>query len=247
MKNPKSHSGKKAIAGIRILFPLLTVLCLAGFIGSLIFPNEVLDTYHMNMSQEEGDLLVLLPLSYDEPILYEIDTAGKAMQGVQLGIHKRGLSQQGQKLVYTVSTSAGVVSENIYSIEEGGDLQYVFLPFANPKSCVGKLTIALKLQADERLGEDQTAALEANHRQVPGTETILPEGMESRPEQEGYGSAALYRELYHIEKDRSPSLRGSHIYSHNTYPFLYDFRILTFVFLAVWMTLPRRERERRTL
>lgn len=247
MKNPKNHSGKRIHTGVKLLFPLLTVLCLAGFIVSLIFPNEVLDTYHMNMSEEEGDVSVLLPLSYDQPIVYEIDTAGRKMQGIQLGISKRGSGQTGQKLCYNVSVGGRVVSENVYSIEEGDTLQYVYLPFSHPELCSGRLSVSLQLDSDtDRLDEDAVAALEANHREVKGTATVLPEGFKIALAEEGAGSGAVYRQVNRIEKEKSPSLKGSHIYSHNTYPFLYDFRILTFVFLAVSMTLPFADRERRT-
>ncbi len=246
MKNSKSHSGKRISTGIRFLFPLLTLLCLAGFAGSLIFPNEVLDTYHMNMSEEEGDVPFLLPLSYEQPILYEIDTAGRRMQGIQLGISKRGLPQTGQILCYNVSTGGRTVSENVYSIEEGDELQYVFLPFSRPDLCYGKICVSLWVSTDsERLGEDRVAALEANHREVETAITTVPAEYVTAFFGETAGSGAVLSQEYQTGEAKRPSLKGSHIYSHNTYPFLYDFRILTFVFLAVSMTLPYADRERR--
>ena len=41
------------------------------------------------------------------------------------------------------------------------------------------------------------------------------------------------------------SLKCSYIYTHNTYPFLYDCRLLTFVFLAASMAVcyPRKKKE----
>ncbi|MCR5417979.1 MAG: hypothetical protein K6E84_03610 [Lachnospiraceae bacterium] len=240
MKKAKGPTGKKKIGIARILFPLLTLLCLAGFIGSLIFPNEVLDTYKVNMSEEEGDETTLLPLSYVEPISYEIDTAGRAMKGVQLGISKRGQTQSGQILHYDVYAGGNKVSENVYDLSAGEDLQYVYLPFVNDTACSGSLRIELKLDAGAgELPEEERAALEANHRQIDGIETVLYEGAATSDPDAADPDAT--------DPDAAgqgvPNLRGSHIYSHNTYPFLYDFRILTFVFLAVSMALPRRERR----
>ncbi|MCR4896110.1 MAG: hypothetical protein K5891_04965, partial [Lachnospiraceae bacterium] len=74
--NNKNGTGKKKAVWPNLVFPLLTVICLAGFIGSLIFPNSVLDTIHVNMQEEEGEDVILLPLSYEYPILYRVDTQG---------------------------------------------------------------------------------------------------------------------------------------------------------------------------
>ena len=182
-KNGKNNAKKKGAGPAAIVFPLLTLICLAGFIGSLIFPNRVLDTYVMNMQQEEGDREVLLPLSYEKPLLYRIDTQGRPMQGVQLGIHKRGVSQEGQILSYNVKAGGTIVSENVYSLSQGDDLQYVFLPFQNPDNCIGNLEVSFLLIKDAAAGkaelpEEQRAALTANFAAVDGTETILYEGAE---------------------------------------------------------------------
>ena len=222
--NNKNSTGKKKAAWPNLVFPLLTVFCLAGFIGSLIFPNSVLDTIHVNMQEEEGEDVILLPLSYEYPILYRVDTQGRPMQGIQPGIHKRGQDQQGQRLRYTVSVGGSVVSENVYEISEGFDEQFVYLPFANAEACSGKLEIAFLLEGDSQMEPEERAALEANHNRVKDCETLVYEELEST--------------------DKPYSLKGSHIYSHNTYPFLYDMRILTFLFLAVSMTLTFRGRRK---
>ncbi|MCR4691793.1 MAG: hypothetical protein K5739_10645 [Lachnospiraceae bacterium] len=208
---------------VNLIFPLLTLFCLAGFIGSLIFPNYVLDTYIVNMEEEEGDTMVLLPLSYDAPITLKIDTKGRPMKGVQLGIRKRGGDQSGQILVYDVYAGDAKVSENRYDIASGDDGQYVYLPFANYEQCTGQIAVKLQLAGEgKRLSPEQTAALEANHRKSEDIETVLYEGCLAEGE---------------------CSLRGSHIYTHATYPFLYDARILTFIFLAVSMTLSFKGKE----
>ncbi len=260
MKKNGKNNVRKGASPAAIIFPLLTLICLAGFIGSLIFPNHVLNTFIMNMDQEEGDREVLLPLSYEKPLLYRIDTQGKALQGVQLGIHKRGLSQEGQLLSYNVKVDGSVVSENVYSLSQGDDLQYVYLPFQNPENCIGNPEVSFLLQTDPAAGAaelpiERRAALTANFSTVDGTETILYDGAEIVEEtKENSGDSEkdetisdstdeqrLDREnADKIDKNEKPALKGSHIYSHDTYPFLYDARLLTFIFLAVSMTVAFR-------
>ena len=267
-KNGKNNAKKKGAGPAAIVFPLLTLICLAGFIGSLIFPNRVLDTYVMNMEQEEGDQEVLLPLSYEKPILYRINTQGRPLQGVQLGIHKRGLSQEGQVLSYNVKAGGTIVSENVYSLSQGDDLQYVYLPFQNPDSCTGDIEVSFLLKTDPTAGgsqlpDEQRAALTANHSMVDGTETILYEDaqiVEITQEATGEDAEGVAQEASEdpenvqqeekksedvIVKNENPSLKGSHIYSHDTYPFLYDARLLTFIFLAVSMVATFRGRSQK--
>ena len=229
MENGKKNGIRRKKGGwVNIVFPVLTLIALAGFIGSLLFPNRVLDTYIMNMEEEEGDTLVLLPLSYEKPLLYEVETIAGPMQGLQLGINKRGQDLSGLTLHYSVETGGNIVSDNRYDLSQGDELQYVFLPFENPDACTGELTVSLLLETAGEKDPERVPYLEANHSAVSGTRTILYDGIETDP----------------LEKaDEIVSLRGSHIYSHDTYPFLYDARILLCIFLAVSMTLSFRGRR----
>lgn len=208
-----------------IILPLLTLFCLAGFIGSYVFPNTVLDTYVINMTEEGDDAQVQLPLSLQSPIVYEMNTGGLPMQGIQVGINKRGYALENTILEYTVYADGVCVSTNFYAVAEGDDLQYVFLPFAHSQQCIGQLRISFILTAAE---EEPKAypVLMANHAKIENTATIvenLPLGEEA---------TAL-------------SLKCSYIYSHDTYPFLYDFRILTFIFLAASMTVTYPKRKKK--
>ena len=65
-----------------IVLPILTLLCLAGFIGSLLFPKKVLDTYQINVTEEEGDAEFAIPLSDREMLSYSLNTAGNPMRGI---------------------------------------------------------------------------------------------------------------------------------------------------------------------
>jgi hypothetical protein len=66
----------------------------------------------------------------------------------------------------------------------------------------------------------------ANHRAVDGAVTTAP---------------AVVTELSAADV----SLKCSYIYTHETYPFLYDFRLLTFVFLAASMTVSYSSRKKK--
>ena len=257
-KSNKSSTGKKRSFAC-IVFPLLTLICLAGFIGSLIFPNKVLDTYEINMTQEEGEPEVLLPLSYDMPIEYEVDTKGRQMYGIQLGINKRGFLQQGKKLSVKVFSKDTGVSEMLYDIEQGDELQYVYLPFEDPEKCVGQLRIELVLAQGSAASKEDLPALTANFNEVPDTKTVISEDqpvIASEPDDAGEiddsdtdsnkdnDKESLQVKVDELKEKENVSLKGYHIYSHDTYPFLYDFRLLTFVFLAVSMTLSYRGRRK---
>lgn len=205
----------------QIILPCITLLMLAGFIGSYIFPNEVLDTYVINMSEEEDDEEVLVPLSEgkEQSLSYFLDTAGRAMQGIQVGIAKGGQTFADTNLVYTVCDreTEVLLSDDRYALAAGDDLQYVYLPFSNAEACVGKLRIDFYLEGQETEGNVRPS-LVGNHKQVKDVEFF--DGTISE-----------------TEVENPVSLKCNHIYSHNTYPFLYDCRIMTFVFLAVSMTL----------
>ena len=200
-----------------IVLPILTLLCLAGFIGSYIFPNTVLDTFVINMAEEEGDTEVLLPLSLQNEIVYEMNTKGLPLRGIQIGINKRGHALLRTNLIYSVYAGDHCLCNNVYEVATGDDLQYVYLPFENYEKCIGDIRIVFRLDADEE-DPDAYPALMANHAKIEGTKTIagvLPEG----------------------EEDTEVSLKCNHIYTHDTYPFLYDCRLLKFVFLAATMAV----------
>lgn len=216
---------KKNIRIAHIVLPMLTLLCLAGFIGSLLFPKKVLDTYKINVTEEEGDTEFTIPLSEDEKILYEMNATDSPMQGIQVGISKEGASQKGVLLHYQVYRRSmddkqplgDLLSDNVYEVESGDELQYVYLPYANSESCTGDIVISFYYESED----DSMAApaLLANHTLIDNTVTLV-------------GNTIL-----------DGSLKTMYIYTHDTYPLLYDFRLMTFVFLAASMavTYPKRK------
>lgn len=204
-----------------VILPAITLLCFAGFIASLLFPNTVLDTYVINMTEEEGDTEELVPLylGSQNALWYCMDTQGRSMRGIQIGIAKSGREFRNTDLVYVVSNreTGEVLSQNRYALSEGQDLQYVYLPYANSDACKGKIRIDFYLEGEETDGDIRPCVV-CNHHEVENVifyDGVIAEDVRINP----------------------PSLKCSYIYSHETYPFLYDFRIMSFVFLAASMAI----------
>ena len=217
---------------LHVILPMITLFCLAGFIGSLIFPNEVLDTNRVNTEESEEDFYISF-LQGAEPveIAYEMTTEARPLKGVQVGIHKNGSTLAGANLIYRVyvkqgneETSYNLVSENVYDLgSQTYDFQYVYLPFSSSDLCQGDVRITFCYESGS--GEETAPALRVNSTQLENTETSYRAAEEETIVEGG--------------------LLISYIYSHDTYPFLYDFRILTFVFLAASMTLSYKKPERK--
>lgn len=208
-----------------IILPMITLFCLAGFIGSLIFPNQVLDTNTANMEETEEDFYLPLQQGEDRKrIGYEMITEARPLKGIQIGIHKNGSQLAGVELKYCVYVKdAGgedysLASENVYELgSQTYDFQYVYLPFSHSDKCQGQVYITFELQQEEQGNFGEYPSFKANKKQLEHTVTEYIED----------GSTQVV----------DGGLMISYIYSHDTYPFLYDFRILTFVFLAASMTL----------
>lgn len=210
---------------IYIILPLITLFCLAGFIGSLIFPNEVLDTNTANMEETEEDFyLPLLQEGNPAKIDYEMTTESRPLKGIQVGIHKNGGRLDGMGLKYCVYRKESekedyhLISENVYELgSQAYDFQYVYLPFSHSEKCIGKVFITFELEPGEGREPEGFPSLRVNKRLLENTVTGYTED--------------------NVRNILSGGLMISYIYSHDTYPFLYEFRILTFVFLAASMTL----------
>lgn len=244
-----------------LILPIATLLCLAGFIGSYLFPNEVLDTYEVNMKEEEDDAEFVQPLTgVEDEIGYVMETDGRALKGFQIGISKGGAALEGTELVYRVyklpefSESKGEAMQSEASGDEEGtaqsgnmeempstiqpeglsllleksydlgvclDGQYPYLPFDDEGLCKGRLYITFTYRSNGN-AEGVLPGIFANHHKVE--------------------NAASYREgklLVELEdkKETPVMIKCYYIYSHDTYPLLYDCRVLTFVFLAASMTV----------
>lgn len=230
---------QKISAKIYIILPALTLFCFAGFLLSLLIPDTVLDTYEVNMKEEEGEEC-LLTLRDGEYVDYDMDTGAKPLRGIQVGINKCGADLQGT-LHYDVylleegklgSAEGSRISGNQYSLAEGADLQYVYLPFEHYKDCIGVLRIKFYVT-----DVTEAPALMANHNQTENTKTSYWQDFIRYPDETVLAQAEL--------PIQNLSLKCSYIYTHETYPFLYDFRILTCIFLAASMAVQYPKRRGR--
>lgn len=244
-----------------IYLPIGTLLCLAGFIGSYLFPNEVLDTYKVNVTEEEGDMEFVQHFTGAEnEIGYIMETDGRAMKGFQIGISKNGQALEGTELVYRVYalsennrnqeladgnlsneessneelsneespneessgnnnvseideylaeevdiSSMTLLDEEVYDLGACLDGQYPYLPFGN-ELCTGKIYITLTYRAN---GNTEPApGIFMNHSEI------------------------LHVATYVDGKKMDGNLKCYYIYTHDTYPFLYDSRVMLCIFLA---------------
>ena len=203
-----------------IYLPIGTLLCLAGFIGSYLFPNEVLDTYKVNVTEEEGDMeFVQYFTGAENEIGYIMETDGRAMKGFQIGISKNGQTLEGTELVYRVYalseekylaeevdvSSMTLLDEEVYDLGTCLDGQYPYLPFGN-ELCTGKIYITLTYRAN---GNTEPApGIFMNHSEI------------------------LHVATYVDGKKMDGNLKCYYIYTHDTYPFLYDSRVMFCILLA---------------
>lgn len=207
-----------------IYLPIGTLLCLAGFIGSYLFPNEVLDTYKVNVTEEEGDMEFVQHFTGAEnEIGYIMETDGRAMKGFQIGISKNGQALEGTELVYRVYalndenrnhaltegevsiSSMTLLDEEVYDLGACLDGQYPYLPFGN-ELCTGKIYITLTYRAN---GNTEPApGIFMNHSEI------------------------LHVATYVDGKKMDGNLKCYYIYTHDTYPFLYDSRVMFCILLA---------------
>lgn len=210
---------------IYIILPMITLFCLAGFIGSLILPNEVLDTNTVNMEESEEDFyLPLMQEGNPVKVDYKMTTEARPLKGIQVGIRKNGSQLTGMGLKYCVYGKESekedyhLISENVYDLgSQTYDFQYVYLPFSHSEKCIGKVFITFEIKMEEGTEPESCPSLKVNKRLLENVVTGFTKD----------GTRLIL----------NGNLMISYIYSHNTYPFLYEFRILTFVFLAASMTL----------
>lgn len=227
-----------------LILPICTLLCLAGFIGSYLFPNEVLDTYEVNMKEEEGDEEFVWSLTgAEDEIGYVMETDGRALKGFQIGISKNGAALTGTELIYRVyglpdegasmkevieESSGGIETEGLellleksYDLGSCLDGQYPYLPFDEEGVCKGRLYITFTYRSNGN-EEGVLPGIYANHHKVDNAAS--------------YREGKIISEMWE-EKETTVMIKHYYIYSHDTYPLLYDCRVLTFVFLAASMTV----------
>lgn len=226
-----------------LLLPIATLFCLAGFIGSYLFPNEVLDTSEVNMREGEGDEeFVYFLTGAEDELGYVMDTGGRPLKGFQPGILKGTASLDGTELIYRVYSlqddmnlaeeeislslsgrEMPLLFEGSYDLGSCLDGQYPYLPLDQEELCNGKLYITLTFRRNDNVEED-FPGIYMNHRMVKEEVTMVG------------------------GEQTDMMLKHCNIYSHDTYPLLYDCRLMTFVFFAAsilvcYPKLKRKEKE----
>ena len=215
-----------------ILLPICTLLCFAGLIGSFLIPNKVLDTVVANMSESEDDKEeVIYFTSESDEFAYVFTTEDRPLKGFQIGIDKRGRGLDGFTLIYRVyalsdGASKGSSAENAdpkipergemlyqgsYSLSECMDGQYPYLPMEGD-ALKGRVMVTFSIVLP-----DSYVAID-------------PAGMPGVFVNHGSANDAV---TYFNGEKAGYLLKTQYVYSHDTFPFLYDFRIMLFVFLAV--------------
>lgn len=226
------------------LLPAVTAILALLLVLSYLFPNKVLDTYVMNLStQSDTEQEITLPEG--SVISYTMNTGKRPMRGIQPGIGIQGGVFTNGVLRYCVYKNGGFVpvSVNEYRLDqlstavrnalqalpEGADVsvvdmpQYVYLPFENYEDCKGEILITFTYISNgdkpQRMVEDGSG------------ETPVPGLFINNVEKDGTVTQKDGAEL-------QGSLIGYTVYTHNTYPLVYDLRILVFLFLAATAAAP---------
>lgn len=194
------------------ILPLVTLLLFIGLIISLLVPKKVIDTYKVNVTEEEGDTEVMIDLPAESELVHTMNTGSRPMLGIQIAISKNGSTYTNSVLsceVYQTGTE-NLLSKNEYSLAQGEELQYIYIPFADYEKCMG--TISIRFQYIDRDGNIGAPAILANGSSITGSGTIV--------------NGAKY----------PGNIKCMYVYTHDTYPLVYDLRILFLMFLAATMT-----------
>lgn len=228
----------------KFILPTVTVLLALLLILSYLIPNKVLDTYAMNISGED-DVEEAITLPEGSVISYTMNTGKRPLWGIQPGLSIQGYHFENAVLRYCVYKNRNnvLLSENEYSLQEisasvmtamqtlpddrkeqfADEPQYICLPFAEYEDCKGDIRIEFSYisNGDEpvRMQESQSEKEKAMCLMI---NSVQKDGSETKKDGE-------------ILKG---SLTGYTVYTHNTYPLVYDLRILVFLLLAATAAAP---------
>lgn len=198
---------------IHILLPLFTLLLAILLVCSYLIPKKVIDTYQINVTEDEGDTEQLISLEEDSKITYHMNTGTRPIMGIHIGVAKNGNAYDTAAILCNVYTEDGtLISENGYLLQQGEDMQYIYIPFQNYDKCFGEISMEFTYRA-----ENDT--------------NVTPPGILAN----GKDLTDAYTEIDGNKLDGN--LKTIYIYTHDTYPLVYDLRILTALFFAASMTV----------
>ncbi|MBO5292315.1 MAG: DUF2142 domain-containing protein [Lachnospiraceae bacterium] len=226
----------------RYFLPVVTVGLVLLLVLSWLFPNRVLDTYEMNISGNEEEETII-PLPEGSVISYTMNTGTRPLRGIQPGISLRGgrfVNGQLRCRVYR-EPSHELVSDNTYSLAEltqsiqssidgGADSSlawqalYTYIPFADYERCSGDIMLVFSY---ESMGDvpEQFAVAEEPDGQQGQDEARVPGLSVNETRKENTLTCVNGEEI-------EGGLCGYSVYTHNTYPLIYDLRLLICIFLA---------------
>jgi len=162
-----------------------------------------------------------------------METDGRAMKGIQIGVSKQGAQLAGCNLIYRVYaldeslfgnnqidvSKLTLLDEERYNLGECLDGQYPYLPFGNDL-CAGKIFVTFTFEANGT--SDPYPGMFMNHSEIKDAGT--------------YTDGVL---------NASENIKVFYIYTHDTYPFLYDARVMMCIFLAAsaCVCYPKRKKK----
>lgn len=204
---------KDKIIGLLEKYGKFIVICCIvvsalGIVLSYVFPNEGFDSIDVNL-EEGSDFLI--PLTQGEVMEYKCNTRKIPMAGIQVYISKQGAEFSDGRIIYDVYNSDGtqLLSSGEQLLKDISEGQFVYLPFANKKDCIGDLIIKFSYT-----GSETTApALIANNKAIEDASTSVN------------GSPI------------SGNLKSSYIYINYTHPLVFDLKVILAIFVTVFFTL----------
>lgn len=196
------------------ILPLLTLGILVLLILSYLIPKKVIDTYKTNITEEEGDTEYLIPLEKKSKITYHMNTGSRPIMGIHIGVSKNGNTFTEETIRCDVFTDnqKTPVSSNTYILNQKEDIQYIYIPFENYTACKGDITILFTYQPLNEASDFFPSVL-ANGKKIGNTYTQVNDNR--------------------IEGN----IKSIYIYTHDTFPLVYDLRILLAVFAAASMAV----------
>jgi hypothetical protein len=199
----------------RVFVLCCIVISTLGLIASYVFPNVVLDTEPINM-EENSDFHI--PLTIGSVIEYKCKTGTQQMAGIQVGISKEGAEFTDGKVVYEIynGDSSVLLGAGEQLLKDISDFQEVYLPFTGMKEYNGALTIKFYYT-----GSETTApALIANQTKVKDASTYVEGNL------------------------ITGNLKSYYIYSRNTYPLVFDLKIMLAIFVIVFCTFESKTKKK---
>lgn len=226
------------------ILPVVTAGLALLLVLSYLFPNKVLDTYVMNIS-EEGDTEEAITLPEGSVISYTMNTGKRPLRGIQPSIGMQGGPLENAVLRYRVykKGSDALLSDNEYRLKElsaavlntmqalpegeaaqfAEAARYIYLPLNDYEKCKGEIRLEFTYESN---GDEPQRLLGDGENGL-----ISPYLMTNNVQKDG---TAVKKDGVDI----AGGLVGYTVYTHNTYPLVYDLRIMVFLFLAATAAAP---------